>query len=520
MWLEMPSSFDQVSLFRLLAEHTEVGIVITDAYGRTTWVNPGFQQICGYTAAELIGRKPGDVLQGEQTDPAAVERIRSALRAVRPCREELLNYHKDGHPYWVALQIVPLLDAAQAAQQFVAIEHEISISKQALAALQASEEQLRILVQNSRDLIGVLDEVGGVRYISPSTERILGYPPEELIGVNAFDLVHPDDLGNLREHFSRGLQSPGEVIRSEFRFRHRDGSWRILETNGANLLDNPAIAGMIFNGHDITERKRAEEQRLALERKLLASQKLESLGMLAGGIAHDFNNLLGIILGNAELAQLDCPADSPVREALEQIVKSTRRAAEITRQMLAYAGQGAFMALPLDLNAVLKQMAALHEASIPKQITLEYQLADNLPPIEADLHQLRQLIINLVSNAAEAIGEQSGCISIATRVWHTPNAQLSDARLAADLPEGDYVALEVSDSGAGMDAETQAKIFEPFFSTKFAGRGLGLAAVQGIVRAHRGSITVRSRMGQGTSITVMLPSVTTLAAMRPDTGPG
>jgi signal transduction histidine kinase/ActR/RegA family two-component response regulator len=249
----------------------------------------------------------------------------------------------------------------------------------------------------------------------------------------------------------------------------------------------------------------AGEERLALERKLLEAQKLESLGVLAGGIAHDFNNLLAAILGNAELALLDLPAKSSAHASITQIELAARRAAGLTQQMLAYSGRGHFVVGRHDLNALISGMAELIEASIPRQIKLQLALAPQLPAIVADAAQIRQAVMNLVANAAEAIGERDGAITLTTRMRRTDRAYLAQANLTPDLVEGTYVELEIADTGHGMDVATQAKIFEPFFSTRFTGRGLGLPAVLGIVRGHRGALTVHSAPEQGTTFQILLP---------------
>jgi signal transduction histidine kinase/CheY-like chemotaxis protein len=248
----------------------------------------------------------------------------------------------------------------------------------------------------------------------------------------------------------------------------------------------------------------AGEERLVLERKMLEAQKLESLGVLAGGIAHDFNNLLAVILGNAELALLDLPPESPARASIAQIEVAARRAAGLTQQMLAYSGRGHFVVGRYDLNALIAEMTELLKASVPKQVALRFALAAQLPLILADATQIRQVVLNLVINAAEAIGERDGSIIVTTRVRQVDRAYLARADLTPDLAAGMYVELEVADTGHGMDAATQAKIFEPFFTTKFTGRGLGLAAVLGIVRGHRGALTVQSAPGQGTTFRVLL----------------
>jgi CheY-like chemotaxis protein len=234
-------------------------------------------------------------------------------------------------------------------------------------------------------------------------------------------------------------------------------------------------------------------------------QKLESLGVMAGGIAHDFNNLLMVILGNADLALLRLPPESPVRGNLDDIGRAARQAADLCRQMLAYSGKGRFVLETLDLSAVVREMAHILRVSISKKATLRHEFPEHLPAVEADASQIRQVVLNLLTNASEALGDQSGVISITTGSQMCDRAFLAGSILGADAVEGLYVFLEVSDTGCGMDAATLERIFDPFFSTKFTGRGLGLAAVLGIVRGHKGVLRVYSELGKGSRFEVLLP---------------
>ncbi|NTV64880.1 MAG: response regulator, partial [Oscillochloris sp.] len=264
------------------------------------------------------------------------------------------------------------------------------------------------------------------------------------------------------------------------------------------------ISGISIFSRDLTERKRAEAERLAMERSWQETQRLESLGVLAGGIAHDFNNLLATILGNAELALLDIEELSPIRESLEQVELAARRAAEMTQQILAYAGKGRVSVEPVSLNAMVREMSTLLRSTL-RQAPITYCLNHSLPAIEGDTAQLRQIVMNLIVNAAEAINGGPGAITITTDVR---TLKPSSGEGFEPTPEpGRYVYLEVQDSGPGMSRATMAHIFEPFFTTKFTGRGLGLAAVQGIVRSHGGALRVESCPGQGTTFSVLLPAL-------------
>ncbi len=263
---------------------------------------------------------------------------------------------------------------------------------------------------------------------------------------------------------------------------------------------------------EVAERQRAQEEQRRLERQFQQAQKLDSLGVLAGGIAHDFNNLLVGILGNAGLALADVAANSPLRPTLESIETAALRAADLTRQMLAYSGRGRFVVGPVDLSALVREMSSLLQSVISKKAEVHIDCPAGLPPVEGDATQMRQVVMNLITNASDALGERSGSITLHTGMVHRTRAALAATFVDDQLPEGDYAALEVTDTGSGMNAETRSRIFDPFFTTKFTGRGLGMAAVLGIVRGHHGAIDVRSEEGRGTTVTVVFPTMARAAS--------
>jgi len=258
---------------------------------------------------------------------------------------------------------------------------------------------------------------------------------------------------------------------------------------------------------ELAERERAEAERRKLEAQMLQAQKLESLGLLAGGIAHDFNNILTAILGHADLALETLPPGSALRNHIKEISVASHRAAELAGQMLSYSGRVPFAMVSADLTAVIQQMLQLLEASVSKKARLIFRLEPCLPRVEADPTQLRQVIMNLIINASEAIGDVNGTIELRTRSIDDVSTQLPGDGWVGPAPSaGSYVALEVSDTGCGMDAGTRSRMFDPFFTTKFTGRGLGLATVLGIIRGHEGHIRVESKSGQGTKFTILLAS--------------
>jgi signal transduction histidine kinase/CheY-like chemotaxis protein len=276
---------------------------------------------------------------------------------------------------------------------------------------------------------------------------------------------------------------------------------------------------MIGTIQDITERREMEEEKRNLEQQVQQAQKLESLGVLAGGIAHDFNNLLMVILGHSELAQKEISPMSPARRSLAEITTATQRAADLCRQMLAYAGKATFALERVALRGLVEEMAHLLKTAISKKAILNLNLVRGLPPIEADPSQIRQIVMNLIINASEAIGDRSGVITVSVGATRCDEEYLRKMELHDGLAPGLYVHLEVTDTGSGMDAETQSRIFEPFFSTKFTGRGLGLAAALGIVRAHKGALKVYSEPGKGTTFKILFPALGVAAEKARTTAP-
>ena len=344
--------------------------------------------------------------------------------------------------------------------------------------------------------------------LSTGALHILGEtraPPEPT--VEAFlGRVHRDDRVALEEMLRR-VQLSDRKETCDVRLLRPDATERQVTSACAALRDARGQAVMLLGTiFDITERKRAEDERAALQRKLLEAQRLESIGLLAGGIAHDFNNLLTSILGYASLLRRKQPEGSPAGPGLRHIEVAAERAADLCRQMLAYSGKGRVRVRSVDLNELVRGTLALAQTSLaPGTEKIGFLPGEGMLRDRADLLQLRQVLLNLVMNAAEALPETGGRVSVSTGLMAVDRPWLAAAYLAPELPEGDYAYLEVADDGCGIAPELQAKIFEPFFSTKFTGRGLGLAAVAGIVRAHGGAVRVASAPGQGATFRIVLP---------------
>ena len=302
----------------------------------------------------------------------------------------------------------------------------------------------------------------------------------------------------LREHLEPLLDARHPTDLGEF--RSPDGQ-RVHSVRGCFLGDRAVGVGFF----DLTERRRFEEERRDVSQRMQHAQKLESLGILAGGIAHDFNNLLAGIMGNSSLALLELPESSPVRPLLDRIEATARVASDLTRQMLAYSGRGRFVIEPLDLSALVEEMVRLLDVTLSDRAVVRYEFAPGLPLIEADASQVRQVVMNLVTNASDAVQGTSGSITVRTGLQRVDRSYTEGYWFNDGFAPGEYVYIEVSDTGAGMSPATQARLFDPFFTTKATGRGLGMAAVLGIVRGHNGAIKVYSEPGKGTTMKALFP---------------
>jgi PAS domain S-box-containing protein len=477
----------------------------------------------GKTVHELPGLQANADLY-HTDDMAVVQTGKAVINREEPFQQP------DGRSGWFLTSKFPLQDEDGEIVGLVGIARDISEMKRATEELRTAQLRLIDHVENSPLAVIEWRPDFSVTRWAGQAEQMFGWSADEVIGKHfgEWPFVYPEDNERVNEVVRRLIE--GADQRNSCQTRNLTRMGRIIHCQWQNsvLLDERgATVSILSLVQDVTDRVLAEQQgrkaaaeRQALERKLQESQKLESLGVLAGGIAHDFNNLLTGVLGNASLARMDLPADSPVQPFLEQIEVAAVRAADLCKQMLAYSGKGRFVVNRLDLNALIEDTTRLLHVSISKRAVMKYQLAPGLPVVLGDATQLRQVIMNLVINASEAISDRSGFISVTTGLTRADRAYLAGAYFARDLPEGDYVSLEISDNGGGMSPEVLEKIFDPFFTTKFTGRGLGLAAVLGIVRGHKGALKVFSEPGWGTTFKILLPCAEGIAEEIARSSPG
>lgn len=390
-------------------------------------------------------------------------------------------------------------DAQARPLRMIGTIQDITERKEAEEILRNKERWFRALIEYSADSIAVIDQHNHILYLSPSVAAVEGYTPEELIGRNGLENTHPDDLPLVQQIVEQLIAHPGKPIPVLWRRRHKNGHWLWLEGVATNLLHDPAVQGIVTNYRDVTDRKRAEELRLR-------SQKLEALGTIAGGIAHDFNNILLAITGNTQLAAADLLPDHPAQESLSEIARASTRASDLVRQIMAFSRPQEHQRAVIQLQPVIAEGLKLVRATLPARIEIRTDFAPAVPAIAADATQIHQVVVNLATNAAHAIGSRSGLIELQLS---TVNVSADWASNVPDLHEGQYVRLAVRDDGCGMDRDTLARIFDPFFTTKSsgAGTGLGLSVVHGIMKSHEGAIAVYSQPDKGTTFHLYFPFV-------------
>lgn len=475
-------------------------------YAYLAEANDAFARMYGHQRADqIVGARLSSLLP--RTDPVNIEHLRDYLRC--HFRMENSESHELDHQGQIRIFLNNVVGIVENGYLVRAWGTQRDITEQRKAEAMRHENEARLRLALSAADMGTWEWDVQQQRVSWSADmdRIYGLPPGGFDGTatKAGEILHPDDRERVGQLFSAAANE-GHEVHCEYRVVRPDGAMRWVSVRGDVIRDdNGRVIRIIGAGMDVTDQRQAAEDRMLMEKKLQETQKLESLGILAGGIAHDFNNLLTGVLGNASLARLDLPSNSPAHVSLEAIEKVAVRAAELCKQMLAYSGKGQFVVQRLDLSQLVEETAELIQVSISKSAILKLALSRQLPSVSADATQIRQIIMNLVINASDAIGEKSGVITISTGLLHADKAYITETHLSPTLPEGDYVYLEVSDNGCGMDAATKAKIFDPFFTTKFTGRGLGLAAVLGIVRGHNGALKVYSEQGKGTTFKLLLP---------------
>ena len=517
---DAPDDLD-LRFFASIVEHLPVMLFVKDAKNlRFVRVNRMFEEMTGHERAALLGKSDFDFFHYEEAK-FFTGKDREVLD-----RGELLDipeeplHRADGGERWLHTRKIPITDEHGAPRYLLGISEDITEAREAREALSKAQTELRsreawlrVLLNSFPGVVWAADRDQTITALAGAHLSRLGLESDAWVGrtvceslasrlipAEPVDSGISGDLPSLVELHAAALA--GETATGEYTDGERTYAVR-LEPMVPELQ-----LGALATALDITEQRQVERERI--EARLQEAQKLESLGLLAGGIAHDFNNLLVGILGNASLALAELgESDSHLRPHLERIETASQQAADLTRQMLAYSGRGRFVVEPVDLSSLVQEMAQLVEVSVPKSATLELELDEDLPSVDADVVQIRQVVMNLITNAVAALVDAKGRIQVRTRCLTVDDWFLARTRIVGgELSEGAYVGLEVRDSGRGMDAATVDRMFDPFFTTRKDGHGLGLAAVLGILRGHGGAIRVDSVPGDGTTIEAFFPAST------------
>jgi len=489
--------------YRTLLENIPVGIVVHSS-GKIVYINNTAVKIGkGESKEQFIGRNITHFIHSDSKKVVSdrLKRVYNNHIHLESIEEKYVCL--DGSIIDVDVSSTPFHFKGEPAAQV--IFRDITEKKLIEKKFKESEKSYRELFNNTITSIYIQNRKGVFLDVNKGAEKMYGYSHEFFIGKTPEFLSAPgkNDMKKIAKYLNDAFK--GKPQQFEFWGRRKNGEIfpKIVHMSKGNFFGQEVVFAFSL---DITDLKKAEEERKLYESRIWSSQKLESLGILAGGIAHDFNNYLTGILGNAGLARMKLSSSDKARFNINIIEKTAEKAADLCNQLLAYSGKGRFVIQPIDLNKTVVNMTDLLKSSISKKISIMFNLAKDLPAIEVDISQIRQIIMNLVLNSSEAIGDKVGKISILTKTLKLDRTYIEGTYLGEKLRKGLYVLLEVSDSGPGIDPKNLKSIFDPFFTTKDSGKGLGLAAVIGIVKGHGGTLKVYSELGKGTSFKIFFPS--------------
>ncbi len=499
---------------------TQVAIIATDLQGIVTVFNTGAERMLGYRAEDVVGKlTPAAWHVAGEIETRGAELARTYGRALhgfdvfveatRRGQSEAREWtfvRKDGSQLKVYLAITALRDASNAISGFLGMANDVTERIRAEAELRRSEERFRSLIENASDMITVINSSGIIRFQSPSSERVLGYAPDTLVGKSIFELIHPEDQTTGQDAWRRALDNPGLAVSIETRLRHQNDQWRTIEAVGRSVPEESAEGYLILNARDVTESRKMAEQ-------FRQSQKMEAIGQLCGGVAHDFHNILSIIQGNISLMRLQDELSAEMKDSITEVGEAATRAANLTRQLLAFSRRQTIQRKELDLNEVVSNLTRMLQRIVGEDVRIQTSCSPHPARISADAGMMEQILMNLVVNARDAM-PRGGKLVI-----ETAKAEFDETIVeqTAQARPGKFISLSVTDSGCGIPPETLPKIFEPFFTTEEVGKGtgLGLATVYGIVRQHEGWVSVYSEVGLGTTFRVYLPYQSEATEVRP-----
>lgn len=487
-----------------IIEKSGMLVAVKSPEGLYEIVNRRWEEVTGLPRHEVLGRSDEEIFPypiGKQFRLNDLEAMKSGHSIEK---EEILDDEKKGRLYFISTKFV-LKNIDGSISGICVMSIDITGRKRAELSLQRSEEEFRLTFEGASDAIFWADAITGILInCNGAAEKMLEIPREVIIGKHQTWLHPPEVVEYSAAQFKSYVTIREPVANVESIVISTSGKRIPVHIMNAvtNVGGRDIIQGVF---RDISELRRAEEEKLALERQLHQAQKLESLGLMAGGIAHDFNNLLQSILGNIELASMNLASDSASHKYLSNAIISGRHASHLTNLMLTYVGKGIISKKKLHLNELIRENIELLKTAASTAVSIELRLSAEQPVILADEAQILQVVMNLLTNAAESIEEQPGVIKLTTRIQNCDRSFLANSPLSEKLEPGCYLFFEVNDNGCGMSEETIERLFDPFFTTKFAGRGLGMSAVKGIIKAHHGALFVESEVGQGTTFRALFP---------------
>ena len=494
---------------KLVLDRLPLGVFWRNHEGVYLGCNQTFARLHGQLSCDdIVGKNDTDLGYSDAERAGRNSRIERVLRMGASENEKVVVRTAGGGASTYSVQIVPLRDEKGDVLGVLGVYSSCPSEQEgeSIGLPQDGALRYRVLAEESPVGIWQVDVEGFTTYINPAMCGMLEVASvPELLSQSNRSFLSPEAL----ERINRIVESREEAKSVTFEAELIGAKGRRLQVMVTNIpIIGPSgrLESVLSVCLDISAQKRAVDEHLKLQVQMLHAQKLESLGVLAGGIAHDFNNLLIGILGNAGLAAMELVNDSPAAYRVEQVKRAAERASDLTNQLLAYSGRGTVSKQLVNLSSVVDEMCRLLETVVSKKAMLRFDLMIDLPPCDADPTQLRQVVMNLITNASEAIGDHEGVITVHTGVMYCNESYFTDGIPEVRLPEGWYSYIEVSDTGEGLDDSQLNRVFDPFFTTKSSGRGLGLAAVLGIVRAHGGSIKARSSRGVGTAFRVLLPA--------------
>jgi len=495
---------ETLELYRSLVRASPDAVTATDLEGRITAVSRRSVEIHGGARdQDLLGRSALDFIAPEERDRASQNTaLTLEQNVIGPVEYSMLRL--DGSRFAGELCAATVRDAQGNLTGFVATVRDVTDKKRSQAALEESEARYRTLVELSPDAVVIL-RGPGYAFANDAFTRMFGYTQADIeAGLRFLDLVPAHERPAVEARYQARLAGRRLMTTFQLELLAKDGRVVPCETS-ARLIQFEGAAADLVVIRDLTERVRAAQQQGRLDARLKLNEKLESLGMLAGGVAHDFNNILMGIQGAVDMMRLEGPETPRQPELLSDIETAVNRASELCQQLLAYAGRRRPKAGRIDLNTLVAETAKLLEPALPRHVRLEHQLADRLPPTMINATQARQAIMNLIINAADAIGAGGGVVTLRSGSGEFDAEYLSDNAAGSVAKPGGYVYVEITDNGVGMPPETLERAFEPFYTTKSSGRGMGLVSVRGCVRAHHGALRVQTTPGAGSTFRLLFP---------------